>query len=180
MNRINNMPLDDNNNVKRSTIERLYRNYSSDNPLRGFSKALQEAIYTFEFKDCTPSEFISTCLGVRNGIIGPKGNNAIRRFFPGKFFIENLILFSVSYDDLNDGIELKQFGEILRDKYNILFGSNNDDEYEIMKEYEIHSNTPGDLLGDLHKNSQFFSEIIISLGLGKKYADGVTMVGWNL
>ena len=52
-------------------------------------------------------------------------------------------------------------------------------ECKILEENGL-KNTPGDILGDLHKNSISFAEIIISLGYGKIYADGVTMIGCDL
>lgn len=183
INRINDMPIEnDDHNVKRNMLMRLYKNKLSENNdyLECMARALQEIIYTYEFKNCTPSDFLSTCLGVRNGVIGPKGGNATRRFYPEKFFIENLILSSIDYDDLIDGIEYSEFGKILFDKFSIIVGINNDLESNILDEYGIKKITPGDLVGDLHKNSLAFADIIISLGYGKKYADGVTMIGCEL
>ncbi len=180
--KISDMPLeDDSANTKRNAIKRLYESKISGDGdyLKNLADALQEALYTYEFKDCTPSEFLSTCLGVRNGIIGPKGNNAIKRFYPSKFILENIILSSVCYEDLVEGIEYVDFGSILREKYNIILGINNDLECKILEENGL-KNTPGDILGDLHKNSINFAEIIISLGYGKIYADGVTMIGCDL
>lgn len=177
--RIESMPLND--EKVRDTLRRLFKTkLGSEDCVMNFAKAIQETIYTHKFKNCTPIEFIRTCLGMRNGFIGPKGNGAIKRFYPCKFIIENLIFSSVCFEDLEEGIELSEFGKILRSKYNIIFGVNNDSEYKELTEYEIRSNTPGDLLGDLHKNSIAFGDAVISLGLGKKYADGVTMIGWRL
>ena len=65
-------------------------------------------------------------------------------------------------------------------KYSIIIGINNDFESVILDEYGIKKITPGDLVGDLHKNSLTFADIIISLGYGKRYADGVTMIGCDL
>ena len=72
-----------------------------------------------------------------------------------------------------DGIEYSDFGKILFDKFSIIVGINNDFESNILDEYGIKKIAPGDLVGDLHKNSLTFADIIISLGYGKKYADGV-------
>ena len=181
--RIASMPIDDDENqTKRNALERLYNNKLSNNDdyLMNLAKALQEVIYTYEFKNCTPGEFLSTCLGVRNGVIGPKGGNAIRRFYPGKFIIENILLSSLNYNELKDGIEYTAFGDILREKYNIIVGINNDVECGVLENWNVLKNTPGDLRGDLHKNSQLFANVLITLGYGKKYADGVTMIGCDL
>ena len=45
---------------------------------------------------------------------------------------------------------------------------------------DIAQSTPGDLRGDLSINSQAIANTYISLGMGKRYADGVTLIGWRL
>ena len=149
-------------------------------PRLALSRALQIALYTFEYKNNSPSAFCRV-LGVRCGLIGPRGNRAnIKRYLINSFTLETVTLSALSKDDLEDGIELKELSEKLVSAYNILIGSDAETEYSILETYNIAQSTPGDLRGDLSINSQAIANTYISLGMGKRYADGVTLIGWRL
>lgn len=148
--------------------------------LDALSRALQIVLYTFEYKNNSPSDFCRV-LGVRSGLIGPKGNRAkTKRYLVNSFILETITLSVLSANELDEGIELKALGEKLLSAYNILIGADAEKEYNILERYNISQATPGDLRGDLSINAQLISNIFLSLGLGKKYADGVTLVGWRL
>ncbi len=151
-----------------------------DKPKYALAKALQIALYTFEYKNSSPSDFCRV-LGVRSGLVGPKGNRAkIKRYLINSFTLETITLSAISEDDLIDGIELKELSyKLIRDYY-ILIGADSDTEYAILEEANIAQSTPGDLRGDLSVNAQQLANTLISLGLGRRYADGVTMIGWRL
>lgn len=151
-----------------------------DAPKYALAKALQIALYTFEYKNNSPSDFCRV-LGVRAGLVGPKGNRAnIKRYLVNSFTLETITLSTVSEDDLVDGIELKDLSDKLVQDYCILIGGDSDTEYSILEAANIAQSTPGDLRGDLSLNSQQLANTYISLGLGKRYADGVTLIGWRL
>ena len=80
---------------------------------------------------------------------------------------------------MESGISFKEFGAKLRDAYNIILGTDVEEEISILKQYNISQNTPGDLRGDLSVNAQNIAETFISLGHGKKFADGVTIIKWR-
>lgn len=149
-------------------------------PLAALSRALQIVLYTFEYKSNSPSDFCRV-LGVRSGLIGPKGNRAkTKRYLLNSFTLETITLSALSIDELIDGLELKDLGERLFDTYNILIGADSEREYGVLESYNIAQATPGDLRGDLSVNAQKIANTYISLGLGKRYADGVTLIGWRL
>lgn len=151
-----------------------------DSPKYALAKALQIALYTFDYKKNTPSDFCRV-LGVRVGLVGPKGNRAnIKRYLVNSFTLETITLSVLSQDDLEDGIELKDLSEKLVRNYCILIGADSDAEYTILEDVNIAQSTPGDLRGDLSLNAQKLANTYISLGLGKRYADGVTLIGWRL
>lgn len=151
-----------------------------DPPKFALAKALQIALYTFEYKNNSPSDFCRV-LGVRAGLVGPKGNRAkIKRYLVNSFTLETITLSAISEDDLKDGIELKDLSEKLVHDYCILTGADSDTEYSILEDMNIAQSTPGDLRGDLSLNAQQLADTYISLGLGKSYADGVTLIGWRL
>ena len=144
------------------------------------SKALQISLYTFEYKNNSPSAFCRV-LGVRSGLVGPKGNRAnIKRYLINSFTLETITLSVLSKDDLLDGIELKELSEKLFDTYKVMIGSDAEAEYTILEDCNIAQATPGNLRGDLSVNAQYIANTYISLGLGKRYADGVTLIGWRL
>ena len=148
--------------------------------LTALSRALQIVLYTFEYKNNSPSDFCRV-LGVRSGLIGPKGNRAkTKRYLVNSFTLETITLSTLSADELDEGIELKDLSEKLFSAYNILIGADAEKEYSILEQHNISQATPGDLRGDLSVNAQQLGNTYISLGLGKKYADGVTLVGWRL
>ena len=62
----------------------------------------------------------------------------------------------------------------------ILIGADSETEYSILEEANIAQSTPGDLRGDLSLNAKQLANTYITLGLGKRYADGVTLIGWRL
>lgn len=70
--------------------------------------------------------------------------------------------------------------ERLIDAYNILIGADAENEYSVLENCNVAQATPGDLRGDLSTNAQALADTYISLGLGKRYADGVTLIGWRL
>lgn len=150
-----------------------------DTPKVALAKAVQIVLYTFEYKRNTPSDFCRV-LGVRCGLVGPKGAGTVKRYLVNSFTLETITLSVVSTDDLEDGIELKDLSRKMLDEYCMLIGADSDAEYSILENANIAQSTPGDLCGDLSLNAQKLANTYISLGLGKRYADGVTLIGWRL
>lgn len=148
--------------------------------IKALSRALQIVLYTCEYKNSSPSDFCRV-LGVRSGLIGPKGNRAkVKRYLTNSFTLETITLSALSVDELKAGLELKELSERLVEKYNVILGANSEAEYELLVKNNIAQSTPGDLRGELSTNAQMLANTFISLGLGKKYADGVTLIGWRL
>lgn len=149
-------------------------------PISALARALQIVLYTFEYKSNSPSDFCRV-LGIRSGLIGPKGNRAkLKRYLLNSFTLETITLSALEADELKDGIEFKDLSEKLLNTYNIIIGANTEFEYKVLEKNNIAQATPGDLRGDLSINAQKLASTYISLGLGKKYADGVTLIGWRL
>ena len=69
--------------------------------------------------------------------------------------------------------------KIFSSELNILLGTDAHKEYSILQKSNIAQSTPGDLRGDLTQNAQNIAEMYLSLGLGHKYADGVTIIKWR-
>lgn len=169
------------NNIKPALIS-YFESFCEEetSPMTALSRALQIILYTFEYKNNSPSDFCRV-LGVRSGLIGPKGNRAkIKRYLVNSFTLETVTLGALSTEELNEGLELKDLGIRLFEAYNILIGADSEWEYGILERYNIAQTTPGDLRGELSINAQKLANTYISLGFGKKYADGVTLIGWRL
>lgn len=166
-----------------NAVKSYYKSFLAENtndPVYALSRALQIAVYTFVYKNNSPSDFCRV-LGVRSGLIGPKGNRAKnKRYLMNSFTLETITLSVLSKDDLETGIEMRDLAIKLFDKYQFIIGADVDSEYKYLTECNIAQSTPGDLRGDLSINAQAFANTLISLGLGKQYADGVTLIGWRL
>ena len=165
----------------RTTLEKHFENniLAGDSPILAIAKAIQFSMYTETYSDTTPSEFCNV-IGVKAGLVGPGGNTNYKRLLINRFLLETIVLSCVNKEKLEMGIELKELGKILRDNYNIIIGTDTDIDYAFLDELEIARNTPEDLRGSLALNAQEIAEMLISLGLGKKYADGVTIIGKGL
>jgi hypothetical protein len=166
----------------KGAIKSYYNSFceEGEKPILALSRALQIALYTFEYRNNSPSDYCRV-LGTRCGLIGPKGNRAkVKRYLTNSFTLETITLSILSTNDLENGIELKELSEKAISAYNLLLGANADEEYNILEGCNIAQATPGDLRGDLSLNAQRLADTYISLGLAKRYADGVTLIGWRL
>lgn len=148
-----------------------------DTAIHALAHALQIILYTFNYKNNSPSEFCRV-LGVRDGLIGPRGNRAkVKRYLVNSFTLETITYSILSNEDIVDGIELKDFSRKATEAYHILLGADVDAEYKILEKANIAQSTPGDLRGDMSLNAQRIADLYISLGMAHRYADGVTMIG---
>jgi hypothetical protein len=147
-----------------------------DTPIRAIARALQFALYTYTYPNSTPSDFCNV-LGKRGGLAGSAGTAATQiRLLIRRFTLENLILSSVEPQYLRDGIELRELGACLRRDYSVIIGTDTDLDYSLLSEAKIAQNTPENLRSELSQNAQGIADMLISLGLAKRYADGVTII----
>lgn len=170
------------NNNARGALLRYFDTFSSsgETPLHALSHALQFAIYTFTYPNNTPSDFCRV-LGTRAGLVGPGGNaSKYKRLLINRFLLETIVLSTVNMEEIPDGIELRELGEAMREQYCILIGTDTDRDYSLLEKAKIAQDTPEDLRGELASNAQEIADMLISLGLAKRYADGVTIIGWRL
>lgn len=148
-------------------------------PLRALSRALQFAIYSFTYPNNTPSDFCRV-LGTRAGLVGPGGGAKFKRLLINRFLLETIVLSTVSLEGMPDGIELRELGELLRSQYYILIGTDTDKDYSLLDQAKIAQDAPEDLRGELASNARSIADMLITMGLAKRYADGVTIIGWGL
>lgn len=183
MSYIEKSPFDETNEKKdeRGLVKRYFSAYvqSGDLPIDALAKALQMALYTFTYSNNTPSDFCRVC-GGRSGLVGPKGNAATKRLLIDRFLLETIALSVVSPQELENGMEFKEFGKRLREKYNIIIGTDVELEYELLENANIAQLVPGDLRGELANNAKGIADMLNSMNLAKRYADGVTIIGWRL
>lgn len=183
MSYIEKSPFDETNEKKdeRGLVKRYFSAYvqSGDLPLDALAKALQMALYTFTYSNNTPSDFCRVC-GGRSGLVGPKGNAATKRLLIDGFLLETIALSVASPQELENGMEFKEFGKRLRGKYNIIIGTDVELEYEMLEKANIAKLVPGDLRGELTNNAKGIADMLNSMNLAKRYADGVTIIGWRL
>lgn len=150
-----------------------------DEPLRALSRALQFAIYTFVYPNNTPSDFCRV-LGTRAGLVGPGGGAKFKRLLIHRFLLETIVLSAINLERMPDGIELRELGELFRSQYCILIGTDTDKDYSLLDQAKIAQDAPEDLRGELASNARSIADMLITMGLAKRYADGVTIIGWGL
>lgn len=151
---------------------------AGDSPLLAVAKAIQFAIYTYTYHNTTPSDFCNV-LGSKSGFVGPYSSK-YKRLLINRFLLETIVLSIVSTEELNNWIELRELGTLLRENYNIIIGTDTDIDYSILEGYGIARMTPEDLRGELPDNAKEIANMLISMGLAKRYADGVTLIGWEV
>ncbi|MDL2233982.1 hypothetical protein LJC63_10465 [Ruminococcaceae bacterium OttesenSCG-928-L11] len=163
----------------RSIILQHFKSYceKGETPIRAISRALQFALYTYTYPNNTPSDFCSV-IGKRGGLVGPAGSSAKQvRLLVHRFALENLVLSAVEPDQLQSGLELRELGVSLRDSYSVIIGTDTDGDYSMLANARIAQDTPENLRSELSLNAQGIADMLISLGLAKRYADGVTIIG---
>lgn len=172
---------DEDKGVRNTILQHMKANcQAGDLPLMATAKALQFALYTYKYPNTTPSDFCNV-LGVKAGLVGPSGNaTKYKRFLVNSFLLETIVLSVMDTAALLEGVELRELGVTLRESYNIIIGTDTDIDYEIMDSTGIASTTPEDLRGELSENAKAIADMLISMGLAKRYADGVTIIGWGL
>lgn len=170
-----------NKNVRETILQHIAANcQAGDTPLLATSKAIQFALYTYRYPSTTPSDFCNV-LGVKAGLVGPSGNaTKYKRLLINRFLLETIVLSAVDAEDLLDGIDLRRLGDVLRESYRIIIGTDTDVDYAILDEFGIAAGTPEDLRGELSDNAKAIANMLISMGLAKRYADGVTIIGRGL
>lgn len=181
---INNMVLNaanENKNARDALLKYFETFYTGgDAPLRALSRAIQFALYTFTYSNNTPSDFCRV-LGTRAGLVGPGGNAVkFKRLLINRFLLETIVLSTINLNNTPNGIELRELGEALRKQYYILIGTDTDKDYFLLDQAKIAQDAPEDLRGELASNARSIADMLITIGLAKRYADGVTIVGWGL
>jgi hypothetical protein len=116
-------------------------------------------------------------LGKRGGLAGPAGSATKQvRLLIHRFALENLVLSSIAPEQLRSGIDLRELGNCLRRDYSVIIGTDTDLDYSLLAEAKIAQDTPENLRSELSQNAQGIADMLISLGLAKRYADGVTII----
>lgn len=164
--------------VRSTILQHIRANcQAGDPPLLATAKALQFALYTYKYPNTTPSDFCNV-LGTKAGFVS--SGSRYKRFLINRFLLETIVLSVINTDSLIDGIELCELGTALRDSYCIVIGTDTDIDYALMDNYGIAGATPEDLRGELSENAKEIANMLISMGLAKRYADGVTLIGWEV
>ena len=164
--------------VRSTILQHIRANcQAGDSPLLATAKALQFSLYTYKYPNTTPSDFCNV-LGTKAGLVSSGGR--YKRFLINRFLLETIVLSVIDVDSLIDGIELCELGTALRESYCVVIGTDPDIDYALMDSYGIADATPEDLRSELPENAKEIANMLISMGLAKRYADGVTLIGWEV
>ncbi len=174
-------PQHETKGVRNTILQHIRANcHAGDSPLLSTAKSLQFALYTYKYPNTTPSDFCNV-LGTKAGFVGPTGNaTKYKRFLINRFLLETIVLSAIDTQALLDGIEIRELGTVLRERYGIIIGTDTDVDYAYMDEYGIAKTTPEDLRGELSENAKAIANMLISMGLAKRFADGGTVIGWEV
>lgn len=151
---------------------------AGDSPILATAKAIQFAIYTYTYPNTTPSDFCNV-LGSKSGFVGPYSSK-YKRLLINRFLLETIVLSIIDAEALSNGIEFRELGKALRENYNIIIGTDTDIDYALLEESGIAKSTPEDLRGELPVNAKEIANMLVSMGLARRYADGVTLIGWEV
>ncbi|MFC7366298.1 MULTISPECIES: hypothetical protein [Bhargavaea] len=153
-------------------LEELFSGYyqQTGRLLESFARAIRIIMYTRVLKtDDPPKTYVSLAKRI-NLVFG----RSKKRFISDPNILEILILAALNK---GENLTLSEFGQRIWDEFGIIIGANPEKDVDILRKYNISENTPGDLHNSLSINSDGISEMYISMGYAKKYADGVIIFG---
>ncbi|WP_066400348.1 hypothetical protein [Neobacillus mesonae] len=159
---------------KRDDYKKLFLGFyeQSEDAFDSFIKATRFLIFSNVYST-DPSVFISA-LGGKIGLLAPRaGGRGRKRFSPDPIILEIIIL---SILKKGEKLQLSEFGKRLWEQYGIIIGANPEEDLKQLDRWNLSQNTPGDLAGGLTINAEKIADIYISMGYGRRYADGVTML----
>jgi len=182
--RINMISIADSNKIKNKTPEKekrkeykkLYLGFyeQSRDPFDAIIKATRFKLFSDEYST-SPSNFM-TSLGRKIKLV--YGKNKTSRFSPDPVLLETILLTILEPD--NRSMNLSEFGIKLWNEFGVIIGANPEIDFENLAKWNVSQNTPGDLAGSLAQNAKKIADMYIAMGYGKRYADGVTILGLNL
>jgi len=156
---------------KRKNLQETFEAYqgSGRRVLDAFVLALVDLVH--EELTATPFDF-ARGLGVRSGLLAPRGNRAVRkRYVPSAEVIEVLLASTLHADD---EVSLEELADRWWEQYGIIVGCRNSDARDLSA-FSIQDATKDDLA----TNAKALRELLISIGYARRYADGVTIIRLN-
>jgi hypothetical protein len=159
---------------KREDYKNLFLGFyeQSQNPFDAIVKATRFLLFS-DVYSTDPSGFISS-LGGKIGLLAPRaGGGGRKRYSPDPIILEIIIL---SLLKKGEKVRLTDFAKRLWMQFGIIIGANPEEDMERLGKWNISQNIPGDLAGSLALNAEKIADLYISMGYGKRYADGVTML----
>lgn len=159
---------------KRSKYKELYLGFYEQlkNPFNAFVKATRFRILSDEL-DTDPTSFLIN-FGGRIALLAPRAQGGRRkRYSPDPLILEVLLLATLK---AGEHISIAEFGDKLWMNFGIIIGANPEEDINRLTRWNINQITPGDLTGELSKNAEKIANAYISMGYGKRYADGVTTI----
>ncbi|MED0673812.1 hypothetical protein P4S95_27060 [Aneurinibacillus aneurinilyticus] len=142
------------------------------NLIESYARAIRLIMFSKVINSSDPATSY-VALGAKIGLIYGRTK---KRYLPTPNILEVLIL-SV----LNDGemLTLSDFGRKICGDFGIIIGANPEEDVQQLKMWDISEHVPGDLYTSLAENADALSEIYISMGYAKRYADGVIIFSLN-
>jgi hypothetical protein len=155
---------------KRKHFMEVFRSYAGSSTIAdAFGLAVVDVL--LEDLTGTPFDFMRA-LGVRGGLLAPRGQRAVKkRYAPSPELLEVLLASTIAHDE---ELELEQLAERWRDRFGIVTGALSADARELAR-WSILDATKEDLV----RNAEALREMLIEIGYARRYADGVTIIGFG-
>lgn len=152
----------------RKHFHEVYRSYSQ--AMRTNLDAFVHAMVDVMLEDLsgTPFDF-ARALGVRGGLLAPRGQRAVKkRYAPSPELLEVLLAASMT---TAEELELSELALRWRERFGIITGALPTDPRDLAGA-SIFDATKEDLV----RNANALRDILIEIGYGQRYADGVTII----
>lgn len=183
LDRINHLKMEDSSkrttnrqgeDEKRKSYRALYLGfYEQDrDSYKAFIKATRFKLFADEYTT-DPTRFVIS-LGGRMALLAPRAQGGGRKRYSPDPLILEVLLYTILRSEQR--LTLSDFGKVLWERYGIIIGANPEEDYENLTKWKVSQITPGDLAGELSINAEKIADVLISMGYGKRYADGVTVI----
>jgi hypothetical protein len=162
---VDDLEFDEDPKRHRSRILQSFRAFEpTRRPIEALGEAVRAILFEHILKQKSPCDFYRT-LGARLGLVKPRGNRAVRKFYT----LDGVLLEAVLASVLAGGeLTYPRLLQALYDAYGFIVGGRRVDP-SVLESNGVSVGT----VHDLKRNSAAFKQRLISLGWAQQYADGV-------
>jgi len=161
---VQDLEFDEHPEKHRARILQSFRAFeSTTRPIEALGEAMRSVLFEHILKG-SPCDFYRT-LGARLGLVQPRGNRAVRKYYT----LDGVLLEAVLASVLAHGeMTYPRLLDAMYEAYGFIVGGRRDDPGVLER-----SGVSVGTVHDLKRNSAAFKQRLVSLGWAQQYADGV-------